>query len=95
MGTPDHGRWPHAEEQGLATSRLGAVGRGNETSAGGFPLRGGTRHTGLLAGTVLLVYMAAIPGNSVLVLLCADPQLHSPTYVLLSQLSLTALPSSP
>ncbi|XP_006874518.1 PREDICTED: olfactory receptor 2M2-like [Chrysochloris asiatica] len=66
--------------------------RENETSMVGFILLGlfpGTRYIGLLICTILLFCFVAITGNATLVLLiCLDPQLHSPMYFLLSQLSL-------
>ncbi|XP_075399352.1 olfactory receptor 2M2-like [Tenrec ecaudatus] len=64
----------------------------NETYLSGFTLLGlfpGTRHVSVLIFTILLVYVVAITGNTTLVLLLVlDPQLHSPMYFLLSQLSL-------
>ncbi|XP_037679333.1 olfactory receptor 2AE1-like [Choloepus didactylus] len=68
------------------------MGRGNETSVDGFTLLGlfpEMRHAGFLICTILLVYAVAITGNTTLILLISlDPQLHSPMYFLLSQLSL-------
>ncbi|XP_037673432.1 olfactory receptor 2M2-like [Choloepus didactylus] len=68
------------------------MGRGNETSVDGFTLLGlfsGLRHVGFLICTILLNYVVAITGNTTLVLLISlDPGLHSPMYLLLSQLSL-------
>ncbi|XP_076971008.1 olfactory receptor 2M2-like [Tamandua tetradactyla] len=66
--------------------------RGNGTSPVGFSLLGlfpGLMHVGFLICTILLIYVVAITGNTILVLLLSlDPQLHSPMYFLLSQLSL-------
>ncbi|KAI5215063.1 Olfactory Receptor 2M2 [Manis pentadactyla] len=68
------------------------MGRENETSIVDFVLLGlfpGTRHVEFLICTILLVYVVAITGNTILILLLSlEPQLHSPMYFLLSQLSL-------
>ncbi|XP_012376422.2 olfactory receptor 2M2-like [Dasypus novemcinctus] len=68
------------------------MGRENDTFIVGFTLLGLSlemRHAGFLIHTILLVYVAAITGNTILVLLISlDPRLHSPMYFLLSQLSL-------
>ncbi|XP_057564421.1 olfactory receptor 2M2-like [Hippopotamus amphibius kiboko] len=67
------------------------MGRENETSMIDFTLLGlfpGTKHTGFLICTILLVYIVAMSGNTVLILLSLDPRLHSPMYFLLRQLSL-------
>ncbi|KAM6224177.1 olfactory receptor 2M2-like [Rhynchocyon petersi] len=64
----------------------------NETSMMEFTLLGlfpGIRHVNFLIYTILLVYIVAVTGNAILViLLTLDPQLHTPMYFLLSQLSL-------
>ncbi|XP_061045002.1 olfactory receptor 2M2-like [Eubalaena glacialis] len=66
--------------------------RENETSMVDFTLLGlfpGTKHTGFLICTIFLVYVVAMSGNTILILLLSlYPQLHSPMYFLLSQLSL-------
>ncbi|XP_075399351.1 olfactory receptor 2M2-like [Tenrec ecaudatus] len=66
--------------------------RENDTSVVGFTLLGlfpGMRHIELLIGTILLVYLIAITGNTILTLLiCMDPRLHTPMYFLLRQLSI-------
>nr|XP_036864757.1 olfactory receptor 2M3-like [Manis javanica] len=68
------------------------MGRENETSIVDFVLLGlflGTRHVEFLICTILLAYVVAITGNTILILLLSlEPQLHSPMYFLLSQLSL-------
>ncbi|XP_001518654.3 olfactory receptor 56-like [Ornithorhynchus anatinus] len=66
--------------------------RGNETSNSYLILLGlfpEIRQLGLLISLVLLIYTVAVVGNVVLVLLIwAEPRLHVPMYILLSQLSL-------
>ncbi|XP_004697250.2 olfactory receptor 2M2-like [Echinops telfairi] len=66
--------------------------RGNITSMMGFTLLGlfpGTRYLEFLVYTIFLMYIIAITANTILVLLLSlDPQLQSPMYFLLSQLSL-------
>ncbi|XP_012386023.1 olfactory receptor 2M2-like [Dasypus novemcinctus] len=66
--------------------------RENETSLLGFTLLGlfpGSRHIVFLICTIVLLYIVAITGNTILVLLLSlDARLHSPMYFLLSQLSL-------
>ncbi|XP_057566118.1 olfactory receptor 2AJ1-like [Hippopotamus amphibius kiboko] len=68
---------------------------GNETLSTDFILLGlfpGMRHIGLLFSVVLLIYIIAITGNTTLILLIwADPCLHTSMYFLLSQLSLMDL----
>ncbi|XP_006874535.1 PREDICTED: olfactory receptor 2M2-like [Chrysochloris asiatica] len=58
----------------------------------GFTLLGlfpGMKHIDILICTMLIVYIIAVTGNAILVLLLfLDPRLHSPMYFLLSQLSL-------
>ncbi|KAM6223007.1 olfactory receptor 2M2-like [Rhynchocyon petersi] len=64
----------------------------NETSMMDFTLLGlfsGIRNIDFIICTILIVYIVAITGNTILVLLLTlDPQLHTPMYFLLSQLSL-------
>ncbi|XP_047587813.1 olfactory receptor 2L2-like [Lutra lutra] len=68
---------------------------GNETLSTDFILLGlfpGMRHPGLLVSLVFLIYTMAITGNITLILLIwADPHLHTSMYFLLSQLSLIDL----
>ncbi|XP_039081361.1 olfactory receptor 2AJ1-like [Hyaena hyaena] len=67
----------------------------NETLSTDFILLGlfpGIKHIDLLVSAVLLIYTIAITGNATLILLIwADPHLHTPMYFLLSQLSLIDL----
>ncbi|XP_038626392.1 olfactory receptor 2L2-like [Tachyglossus aculeatus] len=69
--------------------------RGNETSADEFILLGlfpEFRHRTFLISVTLLIYIMALGGNAVLILLIwADLRLHTPMYFLLSQLSLMDL----
>ncbi|KAG8524914.1 Olfactory receptor 2T27, partial [Galemys pyrenaicus] len=71
------------------------MGQGNGSSTTDFILLGvfmNSRHPGLLIAIVLLIFGAAITGNSVLTLLIwNDACLHTPMYCLLSQLSLMDL----
>ncbi|XP_007538335.1 olfactory receptor 2AE1-like [Erinaceus europaeus] len=67
----------------------------NETSLAGFILEGlfddSLTHTFLFSFT-MVVFLVAVSGNSLTILLiCADPRLHTPMYFLLSQLSLMDL----
>ncbi|XP_038626183.1 olfactory receptor 56-like [Tachyglossus aculeatus] len=68
------------------------MGRRNESSTTDFILLGlfpEYKHRNLLIYVALLIYLAAIAGNAVLVLLIwGDVRLHTPMYFLLSQLSL-------
>lgn len=68
---------------------------GNASSATDFLLAGlfpGSRHSLLLNAAVVLVYVLAFLGNALLiVLILGDARLHTPMYVLLSQLSLIDL----
>ncbi|XP_029797624.1 olfactory receptor 2AJ1-like [Suricata suricatta] len=67
----------------------------NETLSTDFILLGlfpGIKHVDLLVSAVLLIYTIAITGNTTLILLIwADPHLHTSMYFLLSQLSLIDL----
>lgn len=68
---------------------------GNETESTNFILLGffpEFRYITALVSIVLLIYMAAFIGNTLLVLLIwLDSRLHTPMYFLLSQLSLMDL----
>ena len=72
-----------------------AMWGGNETESTNFILLGffpEFRYTTALVSIVLLIYMAAFIGNTLLVLLIwLDSRLHTPMYFLLSQLSLMDL----
>ncbi|XP_039741526.1 olfactory receptor 2M5 [Pteropus medius] len=69
--------------------------RGNETELTDFTLLGffpEFRHITVIIVTILLIYMAAFTGNTLLILLIwLDSRLHTPMYFLLSQLSLMDL----
>ncbi|XP_016081464.1 olfactory receptor 2L2-like [Ornithorhynchus anatinus] len=69
--------------------------RGNETSMDEFILLGlfpEFRHRTFLISVILLIYIVALAGNTVLILLIwVDLGLHTPMYFLLSQLSLMDL----
>ncbi|XP_062055982.1 olfactory receptor 2L3-like [Lepus europaeus] len=81
----------------MATTRIWVqdMDRGNTSSATDFLLAGlfpGSRHSLLLNAAVVLVYVLAFLGNALLiVLILGDARLHTPMYVLLSQLSLIDL----
>ncbi|KAG8521143.1 Olfactory receptor 2AJ1, partial [Galemys pyrenaicus] len=68
---------------------------GNETVSTDFILLGlfpGLIHADILVSVILLIYTIAITGNTTLILLiCADPHLHTSMYFLLTQLSLIDL----
>nr|XP_012806050.2 olfactory receptor 2AE1-like [Jaculus jaculus] len=68
---------------------------GNQTSLADFILEGifdDSPHHLCLFFLLMVVFLAAVSGNSLTVLLiCADPRLHTPMYFLLSQLSLMDL----
>ncbi|XP_060029353.1 olfactory receptor 2AE1-like [Erinaceus europaeus] len=71
------------------------MGQWNETSLADFILEGlfnySLTHTFFFSLT-LVVFLVAVSGNSLTILLiCADPRLHTPMYFLLSQLSLMDL----
>ncbi|XP_001374472.2 olfactory receptor 2T27-like [Monodelphis domestica] len=69
--------------------------RNNETSMEDFILLGlfpEFRHSGILIYILLMIYIIAFLGNSLLILLIwGDSRLHTPMYILLSQLSLIDL----
>ncbi|XP_062045963.1 olfactory receptor 2V1-like [Lepus europaeus] len=71
------------------------MGRVNETGTTGFILLGffpELGHITAVVALILLVYVAALTGNTLLILLIwLDSQLHTPMYFLLSQLSLMDL----
>ncbi|XP_004586633.4 olfactory receptor 2L2-like [Ochotona princeps] len=71
------------------------MGSMNQTAATDFVLLGffpELRHITAVVTLILLVYMAALTGNILLILLIwLDAQLHTPMYFLLSQLSLMDL----
>ncbi|XP_007955038.1 olfactory receptor 56-like [Orycteropus afer afer] len=71
------------------------MGRGNETDFTDFTLLGffpEFRHITALVSIVLLIFTAAFTGNTLLIMLIwLDSRLHTPMYVLLSQLSLMDL----
>ncbi|XP_036996046.2 olfactory receptor 2M2 [Artibeus jamaicensis] len=68
---------------------------GNDTWTADFLLSGlfsNMKYSSILTYMILLIYLAAVTGNSVLLLLiCMDTRLHTPMYFLLSQLSLVDL----
>ncbi|XP_040830674.1 olfactory receptor 2M3-like [Ochotona curzoniae] len=68
---------------------------GNSTSATNFLLAGlfpGSPHVALLNIAVICIYILAFMGNALLiVLILGDSRLHTPMYILLSQLSLIDL----
>ncbi|XP_053525636.1 olfactory receptor 2M2-like [Artibeus jamaicensis] len=68
---------------------------GNDTWTADFLLSGlfsNMKYSSVLTYMILLIYLAAVTGNSVLLLLiCMDMRLHTPMYFLLSQLSLVDL----
>ncbi|XP_004586634.2 olfactory receptor 2M3-like [Ochotona princeps] len=68
---------------------------GNSTSATDFLLAGlfpGSPHSALLNVAVICIYILAFLGNALLiVLILGDSRLHTPMYILLSQLSLIDL----
>ncbi|XP_071067187.1 olfactory receptor 2T27-like [Dasypus novemcinctus] len=67
----------------------------NETTGVDFILLGlfsSMKHADVLVGVITLIYLAALTGNSTLILLIlVETQLHTPMYFLLSQLSLIDL----
>ncbi|XP_004484284.2 olfactory receptor 2T27-like [Dasypus novemcinctus] len=67
----------------------------NETTGVDFILLGlfsSMKHADVLVGVITLIYLAALTGNSTLILLIlVETQLHTPMYFLLSQLSLVDL----
>ncbi|XP_074077086.1 olfactory receptor 2T27-like [Macrotis lagotis] len=69
--------------------------RGNETSMEDFILLGlfpEFSHSGILILILLLIYITAFIGNALLIILIwGDSRLHTPMYILLSQLSLIDL----
>uniref|UniRef100_G1TV60 Olfactory receptor n=1 Tax=Oryctolagus cuniculus TaxID=9986 RepID=G1TV60_RABIT len=71
------------------------MGNRNKTASVSFVLLGlfsNSGHPEFLISIVLLTYVAAVSGNATLItLILLDPQLHTPMYVLLSQLSLMDL----
>ncbi|XP_007955043.1 olfactory receptor 2AG2-like [Orycteropus afer afer] len=71
------------------------MGKGNETAPNSFILLGlfsDSKYPGILISIILVIYVIAVTGNSILILLIwLDSQLHIPMYVLLSQLSLMDL----
>uniref|UniRef100_A0A8C9DKV7 Olfactory receptor n=1 Tax=Prolemur simus TaxID=1328070 RepID=A0A8C9DKV7_PROSS len=68
---------------------------GNETLSTDFILLGlfpGMKHVSILVCVIILVYVAAVTGNVILLLLIwVDVRLHTPMYFLLSQLSVVDL----
>ncbi|XP_014649841.1 PREDICTED: olfactory receptor 2T11-like [Ceratotherium simum simum] len=68
---------------------------GNETLTADFILSGlfpNMKYVSILIYTTILIYLAAVAGNLILLLLIwVDPRLHTPMYFLLSQLSLVDL----
>ncbi|XP_006894016.1 PREDICTED: olfactory receptor 2T27-like [Elephantulus edwardii] len=71
------------------------MGQENKSTTTDFILLGlfsNSRHPGFLVAIVLLIFIVAITGNSILALLIwSDVNLHTPMYLLLSQLSLMDL----
>ncbi|XP_004697260.1 olfactory receptor 2AG2-like [Echinops telfairi] len=71
------------------------MGEGNETATVGFLLLGlftDSKYPELLISIILLTYIIAVAGNSVLILLIwLDSHLHTPMYIFLSQLALMDL----
>ncbi|XP_037678950.1 olfactory receptor 2M5-like [Choloepus didactylus] len=67
----------------------------NQTTGMDFILLGlfpGMKHADILTTVIIVIYVAALTGNSTLILLIlVDSQLHTPMYFLLSQLSLIDL----
>ncbi|XP_037679330.1 olfactory receptor 2AE1-like [Choloepus didactylus] len=71
------------------------MGNGNEAATTGFILLGlysDSKNPEILICIILLTCVISVAGNTTLILLiCLDPHLHTPMYILLSQLSLMDL----